>query len=73
MYVKAILNQQCHFCSQNIENIDYKDSNLLKKFVSGQGKIVDPRYTKTCSRHQRALATAIKRARFLALIPFVKR
>lgn len=73
MYNKTTMNQQCHFCSQNIENIDYKDSALLKRFVSGQGKIVDPRYTKTCSRHQRALATAIKRARTLALIPFVKR
>lgn len=73
MYVKAITNQQCHFCSQNIENIDYKDATLLKRFVSGQGKIIDPRYTKTCSRHQRSLVTAIKRARLLALIPFVKR
>ena len=65
--------QQCYFCSQNIENIDYKDATTLKRFICGQGKIIDPKYTKTCSRHQRKLAIAIKRARFLALVPFAKR
>ncbi len=73
MYTKPPISYQCHFCSQNIENIDYKDSTTLKRFISGAGKIIDPKYTKTCSRHQRKLATAIKRARFLALVPFVKR
>ncbi len=45
----------------------------MKKFISGQAKIVDPKYTSTCARHQRRLAIAIKRARFLGLLPFVRR
>jgi small subunit ribosomal protein S18 len=64
---------QCYFCSQNIKNIDYKDAALLKRFISSQAKIVDPRYTGTCSKHQRHLAQAIKRARFMGLLPFVSR
>jgi len=64
---------QCFFCSQNLKNIDYKDIEIIKRFVSGQGKIVDPRYSSTCAKHQRALAQAIKRARYLALLPFVRR
>jgi len=69
----AYLNKQCYFCSQNIEHPDYKDTEQLKRFVSGQAKIVDPRYTSTCAKHQRQLAMAIKRSRFLGLLPFVKR
>ncbi|MDD5547861.1 MAG: 30S ribosomal protein S18 [Candidatus Pacebacteria bacterium] len=65
--------QQCFFCSQNLKEIDYKDIELVRKFVSGQGKIIDPRYTGTCAKHQRCLAQAIKRARYLALLPFVRR
>jgi len=65
--------QQCYFCSQNIKNIDYKDANLLKRFISMQAKIIDPRHTGTCTKHQRQLAQAIKRARFLGLLPFVSR
>lgn len=69
----AMIPQQCMFCSQNIENIDYKDPVFLKRFVSGQAKIVDPRYTGTCARHQRKLAEAIKRAKIMGLLPFVRR
>lgn len=65
--------QQCYFCSQNIKEIDYKDIELLKRFVSGQAKIIDPRYTGTCAKHQRALSQAIKRSRYMALLPFVRR
>ncbi|MDD5431200.1 MAG: 30S ribosomal protein S18 [Candidatus Pacebacteria bacterium] len=64
---------QCFFCSQNLKEVDYKDVELLKKFVSGQGKIIDPRYSGTCAKHQRRLAEAIKRARYMALLPFVRR
>jgi small subunit ribosomal protein S18 len=64
---------QCYFCSQNLKDIDYKDVETLRRFVSGQGKIVDPRYSNTCAKHQRALSQAIKRARYMALLPFVKR
>ena len=53
--------------------IDYKEVDLLKRFVSGQAKIIDPRHTGVCAKHQRRLAEAIKRARFMALLPFVRR
>ncbi len=64
---------QCFFCSQNLKNIDYKDIEILNRFVSGQGKIIDPRYSSTCAKHQKGLSRAIKRARFLALLPFVRK
>ncbi|MBI2035762.1 MAG: 30S ribosomal protein S18 [Candidatus Liptonbacteria bacterium] len=64
---------QCYFCSQNLQEIDYKDSDFLRKFTSGQAKIIDPMHTGTCAKHQRRLAEAIKRARFLGLLPFVRR
>lgn len=65
--------RQCFFCSQNIKEIDYDDIEMLRRFVSNQGKIIDPRFTATCAKHQRKLAQAIKRARYLALLPFVNR
>lgn len=65
--------KQCFFCSQNVEDIDYKDSEALKRFVSGQAKIIDPKYTGICAKHQRALATAIKRSRIMGLLPFVRK
>jgi small subunit ribosomal protein S18 len=65
--------QQCFFCSQNLKNIDYKEVELLRRFVSSQAKIIDPRHTSTCAKHQRKLATAIKRARFMALLPYVRK
>ena len=55
-----------------MKEIDYKEVELLKKFVSSQAKIIDPRHTGVCAKHQRKLATAVKRARFLALLPFVR-
>ncbi len=64
---------QCFFCSQNSKQIDYKEVDLLRRFISGQAKIIDPRHTGTCAKHQRMLATAIKRARFMALLPFTRR
>ncbi len=64
---------QCFFCSQNSKIIDYKDVELLRRFVSGQAKIIDPKYTGICAKHQRMLARAIKRARFMGLLPFVNK
>lgn len=69
----AIMTQQCFFCSQNLKNIDYKEVDLLRRFVSSQAKIVDPRHTHICAKHQRKLSTAIKRARFMALLPYVRK
>ncbi len=60
----------CAFCADKIENIDYKDINLLRRFVSDQGQIESRRRTGTCARHQRRLTTAIKRARNIALLPY---
>ena len=65
--------QQCFFCSQNIMNVDYKEIDLLKRFVSSQAKIIDPRHTSVCAKHQRKLAQAIKRARFMGLLAYVRK
>jgi len=67
------ISKQCFFCSQNINEIDYKEPELLKKFTSSQAKIIDPKFTSTCAKHQRAVAKAVKRARFLGLLPFTRR
>ena len=60
----------CRFTAEGIVDIDYKDINLLKQNVSESGKIVPSRITGTNAKYQRQLATAIKRARFLALLPY---
>ena len=61
----------CHFCSNGIEVIDYKDPLKLGNYISDRGKIAPRHRTGTCAKHQRALAVAIKRARHLALLPYV--
>jgi small subunit ribosomal protein S18 len=61
----------CKFCSEKIDVIDYKDLKLIGQFVSERGKILPRRLTGTCSHHQHALNTAIKRARNIAFLPFV--
>lgn len=61
----------CTFCADKIEMIDYKDTQRLRRYLSERGKIVPRRVTGTCARHQRQLTTAIKRARHLALLPYV--
>ena len=60
----------CRFTAEGIVDIDYKDINLLKQNISESGKIVPSRITGTNAKYQRQLATAIKRARFLALLPY---
>jgi len=62
----------CRFCQRNIKFIDYKSADILKKYVPDRGKISPRRVTGTCSFHQRQLAEAIKRARHLALLPYVE-
>lgn len=61
----------CHFCADRVEAIDYKDVARLRKFVSERAKILPRRATGTCAAHQRELTTAIKRARQIALLPYV--
>lgn len=60
----------CRFTAEGVQEIDYKDLEILKGYVSETGKIVPSRITGTKARYQRQLATAIKRARFLALLPY---
>jgi small subunit ribosomal protein S18 len=61
----------CYFCEEGIDHIDYKDIDTLQQFLTDRGKIRSRRQTSTCAQHQRQLARAVKRARHLALIPFV--
>ncbi len=61
----------CRFCESKDIYIDYKDEKRLQRFVSEQGKIIPKRITGTCAKHQRQLVQSIKRARHLALLPFV--
>jgi len=62
----------CYFTENNIEHIDFTDHELLRRFISDRGKILPRRVTGTKAKYQRKLAIAIKRARHMALLPFVK-
>ena len=68
---KRTSNKPCKFCMDKL-TIDWKDENLLRRFVTDRGKITPRRITGTCARHQRQLAAAVKRARAIAILPFVK-
>ena len=61
----------CTFCADKLPEINYKDVPRLKKYVSERGKIVPRRISGNCAKHQRALTVAVKRARFIAFLPFV--
>lgn len=61
----------CTFCADKIDHIDYKDINRLKKCVSDRAKILPRRISGACAKHQRQLTVAIKRARFMALMPYI--
>ncbi len=63
--------KQCPLCVDRVKTIDYKDSGKLRQFISERGKIEPRRRTGACAKHQRVLSLAIKRARFLALLPYV--
>ena len=60
----------CTFCVDKVDYIDYKDVNKLRKFTSERSKILPRRVTGTCAKHQRELTTAIKRGRYVALLPY---
>ena len=61
----------CRFCADPNFVIDYKDARLLRSFITERGKIVPRRISGNCAKHQRAIATAIKRARVIALLPYL--
>lgn len=63
-------SKQCYFTANKVEDVDYKDTELLKKFITETGKIVPSRITGTKARYQRKLAKAVKVARFLALLQY---
>ena len=69
---ETVRKKFCRFCKSKIDYIDYKDTRLLEKFITERGKIVSSRVSGNCAKHQRRLALAIKRARILALLPFVR-
>lgn len=60
----------CQFCADKDKKIDYKDAETLKHYITERGKILPRRVTGTCAMHQRAVATAVKRARVVAILPF---
>jgi len=63
--------KSCRFCQDNVERIDYKEVSVLRKFMTDRGKIFPRRTSCNCAKHQRQLAAAIKRARYMALLPYV--
>jgi len=62
----------CLFCKEKKKTIDYKEVDLLSRFLSDKGRILSRRSTGVCAKHQRKLVSAIKRARFLSLLPYIK-
>jgi small subunit ribosomal protein S18 len=71
MHQKKIIDRQCGFCRSNVEAVNYKDTNTLRRYLSSFGKIVPRKRSGICAWHQRKLSNAIKRARFMALLPYV--
>jgi len=65
--------RQCAFCRRKVDLIDFRDVNILMKYLTPWGKMKAGRDTGTCSKHQRMLSLAIKRARFMALMPYVRK
>lgn len=70
-YAKRIQKKKvCQFCVDKVAEVDYKDVNRLRRFVTEKGKIIPRRMSGVCARHQRALSVAIKKARVMALLPY---
>jgi small subunit ribosomal protein S18 len=68
----ANLRKVCKLCERGIPQVDYKDEHLLSRFITDRGKILPRRATGSCARHQRQIATAIERGRYLALLPYIR-
>jgi len=71
--MKKTFDRQCFFCQANVKEINYKDTNTLRRYLSSFGKIVPRKRSGVCNWHQRKLSNAIKRARFMALLPYLVR
>lgn len=70
--VFTLRKRYCRFCVEKVKAIDYKDVKRLEAFIKERGKIVSSRYSGNCAKHQRLVARALKKARFLALLPYVR-
>lgn len=66
-----MINKQCYFKQNNIRHIDYKDTDIIKKFLNPHGRVLSRKKTGVSAKSQRQLAMAVKRARYMALLPFV--
>ena len=66
-----MMNKQCYFSQHNIKHIDYKDTEILRKFLNPHGRILSRKRTGITAKYQRQLAVAVKRARFIGLLPYV--
>jgi small subunit ribosomal protein S18 len=62
----------CYFCKNKIQDVDYKDEKSLFNYITDRGKIMPRRLSGTCAKHQRKLSTAIKRARYIAILPYIR-
>ncbi|MDR2428790.1 MAG: 30S ribosomal protein S18 [Candidatus Margulisbacteria bacterium] len=69
--MKKRRGKPCYFCENHLEELDYKDLALVQRFQSPRGKILPRRQSNCCAKHQRKVAQAIKRARYMALLPYV--
>jgi len=67
----AELTNKCRFCRMKIDEVDYKDLKFLQKLMGSQARLLSKRRSGNCSKHQRSVKTALKRARFMALLPYV--
>ena len=71
MIRRECVKKPCRFCSDQQDQVDYKDLERIGRYVTDRGKILPSRLTGTCAKHQRVLTRAVKRARFMALLPYV--
>ena len=69
---RPMRKKKCKFCLDRVTHIDYKDERRIRRFMTDRGKITPRRITGTCAKHQRMLAVAVKRARVIALVPYVR-
>ncbi|MBI4354058.1 MAG: 30S ribosomal protein S18 [Candidatus Omnitrophica bacterium] len=68
---RRLVRKSCRLCQEKVQEIDYKDLERINRYITERGKIMPSRISGTCARHQRRLAMAIKRARYMALVPYV--
>lgn len=68
---RVFVKKNCRFCAEHVSQVDYKDVDRIGRYVTDRGKILPSRLTGNCAKHQRVITRAVKRARFMALLPYV--